>query len=218
MTEAVERVFDTHDWITILLLLVIAMIIYAKLRRPERFQKLQTLLLNNNYINDYSKATPMIFNGFNIVFYFIMIVVVSLLLFVAINQYNDGMSTYSVNYFFLIFLYVFAFIVVRSVIGFLLGVLFEKEKEQQYFTFLKISYLSNFSLILVPLLVLNFYIRLNWYSNALIIFAFLLFLYYYGLLVKNNQKLIFNKLFYFILYLCALEIAPFIIIYNLLIV
>lgn len=218
MTEAVDRIVNSNDWITILLLLVIALFIYTKLRRPERFQKLQTLLINNSYINDYSKSTPLILNGFNIVFYVILIIVISLLLFVAINQYNSAVSTYSVNYFFLIFIYVFSFIILRFILGFLLGVLFQKEKEQQYFSFLKISYLSNFSLIMFPLLILNFYIGLKWYSNALVIAALLLFLYYYGLLIKNNQKMIFDKLFYFILYLCALEIAPFIIIYKLLVI
>ena len=35
--------------------------------------------------------------------------------------------------------------------------------------------------------------------------------------LKNYQKLIISKLFYFILYLCALEIAPYLVIYKLLI-
>jgi len=31
---------------------------------------------------------------------------------------------------------------------------------------------------------------------------------------KNHQKLILNNLFYFILYLCALEIGPYLILYK----
>ncbi len=218
MNEASERILISQDWITITLLLVIALLLFNKLKHGERFRRLQSLLFNNVYINDYSKTIPLIFNVFNNVFSVIIILVISLLFFVVLNDYHPGNINYNVIYFFKIVFYVFTFIVIRFVIGLLLGSIFEMEKEQQYFTFLKLSYLSNFCLIIIPVLIINFYIDLAVFSKLLILVAVLLLLFYYFKLIKNNHKLIFSNLFYFILYLCALEIAPFVIIYRLLII
>lgn len=218
MNEASERILISQDWITITLLLVIALLLFNKLKHGERFRRLQSLLFNNVYINDYSKSIPLIFNVFNNVFSIIIILVISLLLFVVLNDYEPSYINYNVIYFFKIVFYVFTFILIRFVIGLLLGSIFEMEKEQQHFTFLKLSYLSNFCLIIIPLLVINFYIGLSVFSKLLILIAVLLILFYYFKLIKYNHKLIFSNLFYFILYLCALEIAPFVIIYRLLII
>jgi len=215
MGEATERILISNDWITIILLIIIGLLIYNKTKHPVRFKSLQTLLYNNSYINNYSKSTPLILNAFNITFYFIFILIASLLLFVIINL--NSLTPNNNESFIIILLYVFSFVIIRSIIGVLLAFLFEKENEQQYFTFTKLSYLGNFCLLILPLLIINFYINSVYFSQFLIIIAVLLLLFYYFLQIKNNQKIVFGKMFYFILYLCALEISPFIIIYKLII-
>jgi hypothetical protein len=140
----------------------------------------------------------------------------SLLSFVGVHLLHVNTELDGVNLFVLILFYVAVFISVRFLVGFFLAVLFEREKEQQYLTFSKISYLSNFSILIFPLIIINFYINSILYSKFLILTSFLLLLIYYFLQLKNNQKLIFNNLFYFILYLCLLEFAPYIIVYKLL--
>ncbi len=217
MGEATERILISNDWVTIILLTIIGLFIYIKIKYPVRFKSLQSLLYNNIYINNYSKSIPLILNGFNITFYFIFIFIISLLLFVAINLYDLIPDINSKKLFLLILLCVFAFVIIRFIIGYLLALIFEKENEQQYFTFTKLSYLSNFSLVILPLLIINFYIHSTYFSHFLILIAAVLLLFYYFLQLKNNQKFVFNKMFYFILYLCALEISPFIIIYKLII-
>ena len=52
------------------------------------------------------------------------------------------------------------------------------------------------------------------FKITIFVFLFLLII-RYSLLLINNKKLIFNNLFYFILYLCALEIVPLVIILKL---
>ena len=214
MNEAIDRISISNDWITIVLLIIITLLIYNKVRYVARFQSLQSLLYTNGYISNYSKSTPLVFNSFNIIFIFIFIVTFSLLLLVVLNL-NDALThTNSKELFLQIILYASAFVVIRFIIGFLLAFLFEKEKEQQYYTFIKISYLSNFCLLMVPLLAINFYVNSVLFSKILVIIAVLLLLFYYFLQIKNNQKYVFSRMFYFILYLCALEISPFIIIYK----
>jgi len=217
MGEVIERIFISKDWITIILLIVITLLIFNKIRNPLKFTKLQTLLYSSNYFGSYSKSSPMLVSVFNAIFIVIFSIVISLLLFVAVIQYGLANNS-DIILFFKILIYVFSYILVRFVVGFLLALLFEIEKEQQYFSFLKLSYLSSFSILILPFLIVNFYINSPFFSQILIIIAGLLLFYFFVLQIKNNQKLIFSKIFYFILYLCALEIAPYMIVYKLLIV
>ena len=217
MGEVIDRVLNSRDWITIILLMVLALLIFNKIRHPLKFDKLQTLLYSSSYFGSYAKSTPLLINVFNIIFIVIFSIVISLLFFVAVIQY-DLANNNDIMLFLKILIYVFSYILARFVVGFLLALLFEKEKEQQYFTFLKLSYLSSFSILILPLLIVNFYISSDLYSQLLIIIAGLLLFYFFALQVKNHQKFIFSKMFYFILYLCALEIAPYMIAYKLLFV
>jgi len=217
MGEVIERIFISKDWITIILLIVITLLIFNKIRSPLKFTKLQTLLYSSSYFGGYSTSSPSLVSVFNVIFLVIFSIVISLLLFAAVIQY--GLSNHSdIILFFKILIYVFSYIIVRFVVGFLLALLFEIEKEQQYFSFLKLSYLSSFSILILPFLIVNFYINSTFFSQILIIIGGLLLFYFFVLQIKNNQKLIFSNLFYFILYLCALEIAPYMIVYKLLIV
>ena len=217
MGQVIERIFISKDWITIILLMIITLLIFNKIRHPLKFNKLHTLLYSSSYIGSYSKSTPLILSVFNFIFIFIFIIVISLLLFVATTLYGFN-NSYEIIFFFKIFVFAFFYMLGRFLIGFLLSILFEKEKEQQYFTFLKLSYLSSFSILILPFMIVNFYINSTIYSHLVIILACLLLIYFFVLQVKNNQNLVFSNIFYFILYLCALEIAPYIIIYKLLII
>lgn len=218
MTEAVERIFISKDWITIVLMIVLTLVILNKTKYSDRFYKLKYILLNNSYINSYEKSSPLVFNIFNIIFFVIATLTLSLVLFIALNLYYYDSISYDFLFFLKTLFYVSFFTILRIVLGFLLGSLFEKEREQRYFTFLKISYLGNFSLIILPLTAIHFFTESTTFTHFLLIFSFLLFLYYYVLLLKNNQTVIFRNSFYFILYICTLEIAPFLIIFKVLIV
>mgnify|MGYP000852315589 CR=1 FL=1 len=217
MGQVIERIFISKDWITIIILMIITLLIFNKIRHPLKFNKLQTLLYSSGYIGSYSKSIPLILSVFNIIFIFIFIIVISLLIFIATSLYGFNNNN-DVIFFFKIFIFALSYILVRFIIGFLLSILFEKEKEQQYFTFLKLSYLSSFSILILPLLIVNFYINSTIYSHLVIILACLLLIYFFVLQIKNNHNLVFSNIFYFILYLCALEIAPYMIVYKLLIV
>lgn len=218
MTEAIERIFISKDWITVILMIVVTLLILNRLKFSERFYKLQYVLLNNSYINSYAKMNPVLLNIFNIIFFVIVTITLSLIIFTSIQLYYPNNITFNFTFFLKVLFYISIFTVIRVILGVLLGVLFEKEREQQHFTFLKISYLSNFCLITIPFITVNFYAGSTVFTHFLLICSFLLFLYYYVLILKNNQSLIFRNSFYFILYICTLEIAPFAIIFKTLIV
>jgi hypothetical protein len=105
----------------------------------------------------------------------------------------------------------------RFFVGVLLANIFELEEGQKYFTFLKMSNLALISVLVLPLLVLANY-SVGVFHKFLITFgviaSFAIALFRYFVLIKN-EKLSFNNLFYLFLYLCALELAPFIVLYKL---
>jgi hypothetical protein len=81
-------------------------------------------------------------------------------------------------------------------------------------TFKKSSYFNYASIILFISNLLFLFL----FPNSRILFfvsiglAFLVILSGWLVIIRNHQKHIINNIFYFILYLCALEIAPFLII------
>ena len=108
------------------------------------------------------------------------------------------------------------FVLIKVLLERLIGSLFEIDKLTDLYLFQKITYKNYLGILLLPI-------------NALLLFAFeptldiiygiiilLLIINIIGLIssLKSHQSLIKNNLFYFILYLCALEIAPYIILYK----
>jgi len=106
---------------------------------------------------------------------------------------------------------------IRYFIGYILGIIFDIEEIQNYFTFLKMSNLALISIITLPLLILTNY-SVGIYHKFMISFSILALMaaaiFRYFALIKN-EKLSFDNLLYLFLYLCALELAPFIVVYKL---
>ena len=220
MIEAIERIVYSKDWITVVFTIIFILFALAKYNNNKRFKKLLPLLISKNYLVIYAKQTPILLNTFHIFFAIIQLFIFSLIIFIGVKTKNSIAKEFEITFFISILTSVFIFIVVRYFIGKILAVIFEKENEHEYFTYIKMSYLSNFSLLLFPLLIITLYI--NFDSSVLaylvLIFALFILLFYYVMIIINNQKLIFRKLFYFILYLCALEVAPLIFLYKLFII
>jgi len=217
MFEGVEKIVTTSDWITIFFLVVLVLVAILQFNFSERFSKLFSLIYSEKYYTDYIKTRPLIFNWFHLIFFFIIIFNISLCIYFALN----ALSSYQANnqfYFYLQILGVtLGYFILRYITGFILGYIFELEESQSYFTFLKMSNLSLISVLIFPLLVLANY-SIGFFHKFLITFAviasFSIALFRYFVLIKN-EKLDFNNLFYLFLYLCALELAPIIVVYKL---
>ncbi len=217
MIEVSERIFINKDWITLIFVLLFGLFVASKQVNSERFSRLFSLIYSKNYLVIYQKQTPLLTNSFHIIFGVIQVFIFSITIFISNKAFNSVANELEFSFFLTILAGVFTFFVVRFFTGKLLAILFEKEKEFEYVTYLKMSYLSNFCLLIFPLLLLATYFKYNSIEISFFVFivAIILLLIYYALIIKNNQKLILSKIFYFILYLCALEIAPIILLYRL---
>ena len=216
MFEGIERLTFSNDWITVVIMLVLILISLLKLKYSERFTKLFSLLYSEKYYTDYLKTKPLLFNTFHFIFFFVIIFNISLIIFNSFKAFQPGKINHDFSFFLQINLVVFTYLLLRYLLGFIIAFLFDISDKQKYITFLKISNLSLISILFLPLLILinysvgpihKFLITLS------IIAVILLFFLRYFVLVKK-EKINFNNLFYFILYLCALEIAPFIVVYK----
>ena len=217
MIEATERFLFTKDWITVIFVLILGLFALSRYLNPGRFSRLFSLIYSRNYLVLYQKQAPILVNSFHIIFGIIQVLIFALTIFIGIKAYNSIAREFELTFFLTILAGVFTFFVLRFFVGKALAVIFEKEKEFEYVTYLKISYLSNFSVLIFPLLLIAYYSQYNSvrFSFFVFVIAVILLLLYYFLIIKNNQKMILRRLFYFILYLCALEIAPIILLYKL---
>ena len=112
-----------------------------------------------------------------------------------------------------------ALVLIKVLFERLIGSLFDIDKLIDQYLFQKTSYLNFSGLILVPINVLLLYALTPSKWILFVSIGLIILVNFFGLITsfKNHQKLILNNLFYFILYLCALEIGPYLILYKLII-
>ena len=217
MFEGIEKISVTSDWITLIFIAVLIMIAILQFNFTERFSKLFSLVYSEKYYTDYIKTRPLIFNWFHVIFFFIIIFNISLSLYFTLNAFSTSGMTGQFYFYFQILIMTLGYFSLRYFVGYLLGNIFELEEGQNYFTFLKMSNLSLISVLIFPLLILTNY-SVGFFHKFLITFGIVaslaIALFRYFVLIKN-EKLSFNNLFYLFLYLCALELSPFIVIYKL---
>ncbi|MBT8318309.1 MAG: DUF4271 domain-containing protein [Lutibacter sp.] len=218
MFEATKIIHQNSDWITLVLVFIFSVLSISKLFFKDKINFVSTFFFSQNYLSIlYSRDKNNIINWFQGVFFMNQILTLSLLLYLGSLYFNMHIDQLKINDFLLLTLGVGLYFALRYLVGFILAYLFNFKKEFNKIAYYKISYMNNIILWILPFIVFSVYI--NQYKNiivsiTLVIFLLLLLLRYI-LVIINNKKLIFNNLFYFILYLCALEIAPLIIILKL---
>ncbi len=108
------------------------------------------------------------------------------------------------------------FILIKVLFERLIGSLLDIDTAIDQYLFQKISYKNFLGILLIPINAILIYsfspTLLFFYISFALLFAVIIT----GLItsIKTHQTLIKHNFFYFILYLCALEIAPFIILYK----
>jgi len=217
MFEGLERISSTSDLFTVFFLTDLILIAILQLNFTERFNKLFTLVYSEKYYTDYLKTRPLNFNWFHIIFFFVIVFNISIYVYFAFEALSPASIHHQLFFFLQILFLTISYFLVRYFIGFILGIIFDIEDSQNYFTFLKMSNLALLSIIILPLLILTNY-SVGVYHKFMITFSLLVSLaatiFRYFVLIKN-EKLSFDNLLYLFLYLCALELAPFIVVYKL---
>ncbi len=216
---AEERIVFSPDWITILFLIVVLLLAVIKYQFNDRLSAMMTLIYSEKYFTEYAKTKPVLFNGYNILFFLVFFITFSLLIFYGLNAFLNPIFLIDLTYFSKILLGLFVFLIFRIAIGALLSVVFEVKEDYILFSLVKISNLYFISIFTLPILLLVAYADTKYYKILIGIaigFTVILFLVRYFRALQND-RFNFTSIFYLFLYLCALEIAPFLLVYKLIV-
>lgn len=210
--QAIEKIAINTNWIPIVWVALIAFVAVLKVIDSERLKGYAFALFNKNFIEDEVEENTTFLNLFQIIIFIFSVTVLALSLSFILNEISVDFSLEFSNFLHL-FSFVILYFLIKSIIESAFISLFFIKKELRFYIVSKYSYFYSVSFLLFILFLLFKYCSLK---PAL--FAYLgvsLFLMKFVFQIVNNKKLIFNKLFYFILYICALEIAPLLILFKL---
>ena len=212
--QALERELISNDWIIIIFLIALVLIFVLKIINSNRLQGYTFSFFLKGFIEKRAEENPSYFSVFHAVLFVFSTIISSLFLVLIIDDFYL-LDIANISSYWQMLLLVFAYLSIKFLIDFLLSKLFRISSMMRYFLFSKHGYFYTLNIWLFPILVLYvFSFKNSWFLGFSILTLFVVrFLF----IVVNNKNLILSKLFYFILYLCTLEIAPLFILYRLMI-
>ncbi len=203
------RILENKDWATFLFVLAFAIIAVTKSVFENRFADFSKLIYSDKYINVY-KDSSHLKSGFTISLFFVQIISVAFLIQLLLSHFGYASKT-DWNLYIQIFTFLIYFILSKYLIEKIIATSFNIDEFIEQFNLQKVTYRTYISLFILPINVILFYNDTISRNILLFIIATVLIINIltYFISIKNYQTLIFSKLFYFILYLCAFEIAPY---------
>jgi len=213
--EPVQRVINNIDWITVIIFSSILFLVIAKNLFYNRFLNFIILPFNNKYIFMYNKKDKLL-NWFNIFFTIFQLLNFSLFIYLSSTILSNSESDLYPVVFVIILGFLFLFLFGKIFVQMGGGFVFNNNKIISEFIFKKLSYLNYSSIIMLAANIIIAYVLKD---SKIVVFVSIFLIVVVNFIcfitiIKNYQKLISSYFFYFILYLCALEIAPFVIIAN----
>jgi hypothetical protein len=203
------RIVESKDWATILFLLGFILIVITKTTFEVRFNDFKNLIVSDKYLKVYKDSSHLM-SGFTIILFFVQLISFAFFIQLFLNSLGYVSKTDWIA-FIQIITFLMVFILSKFLIEKIIATAFDIEELAEQLNLQKVSYRTYISLIILPIDIILYYNDLL--SKNLIYFIIVtivaLNVITYIVSLKNYQNLIISKLFYFILYLCALEIAPY---------
>jgi hypothetical protein len=198
--EPTLRLIDTADWITLVLLTSVFFVVIGKSFFYNRFMNFIILPFNNKYVIMYNKKDRLV-NWFHI--------------FLTLFQlFNFALFVYAYPFIYVLILGLLGlFLLIKVILQLFNAFIFNITSTISELIFKKLTYL-NYSGIVMFLanIILSYALKdsktVIYVSISLV---FLINLIGWVTIIRNQQFYITSNIFYFILYLCTLEIAPFVI-------
>ena len=203
------RVFENKDWATILFVISFATIALTKSAFENRFADFAKLIYSDKYTNVY-KDSSNLKSGFTISLFFVQIISLAFFIQLSLSLFGYASKTDWILYIQIITLLIF-FILSKFLIEKIIATAFHIEEFVEQFNLQKVTFRTYIGLFILPINIILFYNNTFSRNIFILLIAILLIvnILTYLVSIKNYQNIIFSKLFYFILYLCALEIAPY---------
>jgi hypothetical protein len=209
------RILEPRDWATCLFVFSFVLIAITKTAFETRFSEFLRILVSDKYIKVY-KDTSHLMSGFTILLFIVQLISFSFFIQLVLNYFGYVSKTDWVI-FLRIFTFFGIFVLSKFLIEKIVATIFNIEEFAEQFNLQKVSYRTFIGLILLPI---NIYLFYNNIPSNIVIYCIIaviltINLFSYLVSLKIYQNLFIGKLFYFILYLCTFEIAPYYFIYYL---
>nr|WP_315141978.1 DUF4271 domain-containing protein [uncultured Flavobacterium sp.] len=203
------RITENKDWATLLFVLSFLIIALTKSVFENRFGDFINLAFSDKYIKVY-KDSSHLKSGFTISLFFVQVVSLAFFIQISLSIFGYASKTDWLLYIQIITFLIF-FILAKYLIEKIIATSFNIEDFMEHFNLQKVTYRTYIGLSILPINIILFYYDAVSKNIPLIIIGLVLVINMltYLISIKNYQNVIFGKLFYFILYLCALEIAPY---------
>lgn len=209
------REVPSYTLYTILLLVCLIVIALAKSKAPKRFQEFIMVISNSRYLKIYGKDQKFL-DYYDGLLFLNLVISSSIFCLLCLDITNS--IEINTNLIIKLMVGISVFMLAKVLFERLLASLFEIEAIIDAYIFQKISYKNYLGLLLLPINAILIYTIV---PNQIIIYTVIILLSIVnisGLIttIKMYQNTIKTNFIYFILYLCALEIAPYVIIYAVL--
>ncbi|WP_452229250.1 MULTISPECIES: DUF4271 domain-containing protein [unclassified Lacinutrix] len=209
------REIISNEIFTILLVLCLVLVATAKVLFTKRFNDFVYILGNFRYLKVYSREIKAI-DGFDALLFINLLIsssIFSVLMYQSFVGEIEDIPTFLIK----VFIGIAVIILAKTSIERLLGSLFDVETILDFYVFQKMSYKNFIGLLLIPV---NFILLFSVTPSPIILQILgLVFLLINCISIaasyKTYQSLIKSNLLYFILYLCTLEISPYLVLYKL---
>jgi hypothetical protein len=208
------RIIENKDWASILFVISFATIATAKSAFENRFADFLKLIYSDKYINIYKDGSQLT-SYFTVSLFLVQLISFAFFIQISLSHFGNILKTDWIS-FIQIITFLIYFILAKFLIEKIIADAFDIEEIIEQFNNQKVIYRTYIGIFLLPLNVFLFYndsISSD-LMTILIVIVLIICVLSYLVSLKNYQNAILSKLFYFILYLCALEIAPYYFIYN----
>ncbi len=204
MFEAETIISHSKDSVTWLFIAIGILLFILNIFYKSRLRVTNTSFLSEKYIGLFysTDKNKSIFARFDAFLFFLVNILTTTLLIKTIDPQN--------GYALIISLFLGVFLILDYGVKYGLSTFFEYQEEQRHVTYLKNTYLNNITLWILPFLLFYHYSPISkdlfkWISISLLLILLTL---RYLFVISKYKKPIKHHLFYFILYICTLEIAP----------
>ncbi len=214
--EAVERIIISNDWLTFTFLGIGLMLFVVNYLDQDRLRQLVVLPFNTLYFSMYENTSYTLLKGFTIFLFIASNLTLSIFLYLLIQNLYPNVLSNTRNPLLILMGFIMLYWIFRFLMGLFVAWVFSLQSAQRPIVYIKMSYYFSINIYLLVLVLFGVY-YFDWQGPYILfvlgIYTILLSIRYFQF-VKSLNRFTFVKLFYFILYLCTLEIAPLLLVYK----
>lgn len=208
------RNFITNEWLTVFTLLGLLLIAVAKSINPLRFKDFLIVIGNSKYLKLYAKDRKLV-DLFSSILFINFLIVVSVFIYFSYSNFSTPLN-FELSLYLKLLAVLSVVLLIKNILEKYISTVLNIDHIITGYLFQKITF-KNYS-GLVILIANLFLIYTQGSSKLIIIITGLLYVLInaIGFFTSYNyyRKLINPNIFYFLLYLCALEIGPYILLYK----